>query len=46
MEMDVTLRTLLADFQLLPTDDKPERWFSRGVAYAPSRGGRIAVLPR
>ena len=46
MEMDVTLRTLLADFELLPTSAKSERWFSRGVAYAPSRGGRIAVVPR
>lgn len=43
MEMDVVLRTVLSDFELLPTDDRAERWFSRGVAYAPSRGGRIAL---
>ncbi|WP_055477087.1 cytochrome P450 [Gordonia sp. HS-NH1] len=46
MEMDVTLRTLLEQFELLPTTARAERWFSRGVAYAPSRGGRIAVRPR
>ncbi|MCR8897394.1 cytochrome P450 [Gordonia sp. GONU] len=46
MEMDVVLRTVLSDFELLPTDDRAERWFSRGVAYAPARGGRIAVRRR
>lgn len=46
MEMDVVLRTVLSDFELLPTDDRAERWFSRGVAYAPSRGGRIALARR
>ena len=30
MEMDVTLRTLLADFELMPTSARSERWFSRG----------------
>ncbi|ETA07310.1 cytochrome P450 [Gordonia alkanivorans] len=46
MEMDVALRTILSDFELLPTDARAERWFSRGVAYAPARGGRIAVRRR
>ncbi|WP_439029515.1 cytochrome P450 [Gordonia terrae] len=46
MEMDVVLRTLLLDHQLLTTTAPAERWFSRGVAYAPLRGGRIAVRPR
>ncbi|MCR5976915.1 cytochrome P450 [Gordonia jinghuaiqii] len=46
MEMDVVLKTLLRDYRLLATDAPAERWFSRGVAYAPARGGRIAVIPR
>lgn len=46
MEMDVVLRTVLSEFEVLPTDARPERFFSRGVAYAPSRGGRLAVRRR
>ncbi|GHJ37061.1 cytochrome P450 [Streptomyces sp. TS71-3] len=46
MEMSVVLRTLLRDFELLPTDEPDERWHSRGIAYAPGRGGRALVRRR
>jgi cytochrome P450 len=45
MEMNVTLRTLLRDFTLVPTAERDERWHSRGVANAPARGG-LAVVRR
>jgi cytochrome P450 len=43
MEMNVVLRILLRDFTFVPTSDREERWHSRGVAYAPARGGRAVV---
>src|SRR5260370_4659881 len=43
MEMDVGLRTLLREFELSSTYEPPERWHSRGVAYAPAREG-LATL--
>ncbi len=46
MEMTVVLRTLLRDFTLEPTTDADERWHSRGVAYAPAKGGRAIVRRR
>jgi len=46
LEMNVVLRTMLRDFQLEPTDDADERWHSRGVAYAPAKGGRAVVRRR
>jgi cytochrome P450 len=46
MEMTVVLRTLLRDFTLVPTDEPDERWHSRGVAYAPAKGGRAIVRRR
>jgi hypothetical protein len=46
MEMDIVLRTLLRRFELQSTDDRAERWRNRGIAYAPARGGRAAVLRR
>ncbi|HUN77652.1 MAG TPA: cytochrome P450 [Solirubrobacteraceae bacterium] len=45
-EMDVVLRTLLRNFELLPSRDAPEREGFRGVAFAPSRGGRAVVRRR
>jgi cytochrome P450 len=45
MEMDVTLRTMLREFWLVPTNSPGERRHSRGVAIAPARGGR-AVFHR
>lgn len=46
MEMSVVLRTLLRDFTLVPTTEAGERWHSRGVAYAPAKGGRAVVRRR
>jgi cytochrome P450 family 138 len=46
MEMTVVLRTLLRDFILVPTQEPGERWHSRGVAYAPAKGGRAVVRRR
>jgi cytochrome P450 len=46
MEMTVVLRTLLRDFDLVPTAERGERWHSRGVAYAPAKGGRAVVRRR
>ena len=45
MEMNVVLRTMLRDHTLVPTTDRDERWHSRGVAYAPGKGG-LAVVRR
>src|SRR5579863_6670344 len=45
MEMNIVLRTLLHDFTLEPTSDRPERWHSRGVTSCPAKGG-LAVVHR
>jgi hypothetical protein len=45
MEMNVVLRTLLRDFELSSTYEAPERWHSRGVAFAPAKGG-LAIVHR
>jgi cytochrome P450 len=46
MEMTVVLRTLVREFTLVPTTEPDERWHSRGVAYAPAKGGRAVVRRR
>ncbi|SFW83534.1 cytochrome P450 [Amycolatopsis australiensis] len=46
MEMTVVLRTLLREFTLVPAAEPGERWHSRGVAYAPAKGGRAVVRRR
>ncbi|MET3861429.1 cytochrome P450 [Dietzia sp. 2505] len=46
MEMDVVLRTLLSMYEIVPTTERDEKWHSRGVAFAPHRGGRITVRRR
>ncbi|MBM7366735.1 cytochrome P450 [Gordonia hydrophobica] len=46
MEMDVVLREMLRTFTPATTTAADERWHSRGVAYAPARGGRMAVTRR
>ncbi|PAY22181.1 cytochrome P450 [Dietzia natronolimnaea] len=46
MEMDVVLRTLLSMYEIIPTAERDEKWHSRGVAFAPHRGGRITVRRR
>jgi cytochrome P450 family 138 len=43
MEMDVVLRTLLRELVLAPTSAPSERWRWRGIAFAPSGGGRAVV---
>jgi cytochrome P450 len=44
-EMDVVIRTMLRQFELLPTDDPGERESFRGVAFAPADGG-VGVVRR
>ena len=46
MEMNVTLRTLLREFEFGTTYAAGERIHSRGVATAPARGGRAVVYRR
>jgi cytochrome P450 len=46
MEMTVTLRTLLREFEFGTTTAPGERPQSRGVASAPADGGRIVVYRR
>jgi hypothetical protein len=46
MEMNVTLRTLLREFEFGTTYAAGERVHSRGVATAPARGGRAVVYRR
>jgi cytochrome P450 len=45
MEMDVVLRTVIREFQVVPTTEPDERWHWRGVTYAPAKGG-VAVVRR
>ena len=46
MEMNVTLRTLLREFEFATTYAAGERRHSRGVATAPRQGGRAVVYRR
>jgi cytochrome P450 len=46
MEMNVTLRTLLREFEFGATHAPGERRHSRGVITAPGRGGRAVVYRR
>jgi cytochrome P450 len=46
MEMNVTLRTLLREFEFGTTYAPGERTHSRGVATAPAHGGRAVVYRR
>ncbi|WP_099023333.1 cytochrome P450 [Mycolicibacterium palauense] len=46
MEMDVTLRTMLRQFRIEPTDAPDERFHSRGVTVTPAKGGRLVVHRR
>ncbi|OBF32103.1 cytochrome P450 [Mycobacterium sp. ACS1612] len=46
MEMNVTLRTLLREFEFGTTYAPGERLHSRGVATAPAQGGRAMVYRR
>jgi cytochrome P450 len=46
LELDVVLRTLLLEYELRTTYERGERWHSRGVAFAPAKGGRAVVYRR
>jgi cytochrome P450 len=46
MEMDVVVRTLLRHYELAPSHRRDERWHSRGIAFAPAKGGLAVVRPR
>ncbi|MBI5309513.1 MAG: cytochrome P450 [Actinobacteria bacterium] len=46
MEMDIVLRTLLREFTLEQTGERPERQHHRGVAFVPAQGGRAIVTRR
>ncbi|MGZ6777478.1 MAG: cytochrome P450 [Mycobacterium sp.] len=46
MELNVTLRTLLREFEFGTTYAAGERIHSRGIATAPARGGRAVVYRR
>jgi cytochrome P450 len=46
MEMDVVLRTVLRHFTIRTTSAPGEKWHSRGVAFTPKKGGRVAVYRR
>ena len=45
-EMNIVLRTVLREVSLAPTQDRGERWRSRGVANAPAKGGLAVVHDR
>lgn len=46
MTMDTTLRTLLREFRLVPTDADGERPRDHGVIFAPEHGARAVVYRR
>ncbi|MCF8610253.1 cytochrome P450 [Gordonia sp. HY285] len=46
MEMDVVVRTVLREFRIEPSTARAEGLHSRGVAFAPRFGGRMAVRRR
>jgi cytochrome P450 len=46
MEMQVVLRTILREFELVPTTARSERWRHKGVAFGPARGGEAVVRRR
>lgn len=46
MEMNVTLKTLVREFEFAPTAAPGETYHSRGIANAPGQGGRALVYRR
>jgi len=46
MEMDIVLRTVLRHFTIQTTSAAGEKWFNRGVAYTPRKGGRVVMYRR
>ena len=46
MEMEVALRTILREFEIVPTTARSERWQNKGVSVGPADGGRVMVFRR
>lgn len=46
LEMDVVLRTVLRELNIQTTTAPGEKWYFRGVAYTPKKGGRVVVHRR
>jgi cytochrome P450 len=46
MEMEVVLRAILREFELVPTTAPGERWQNKGVSFGPSEGARVVVRRR
>jgi cytochrome P450 len=46
MEVDVVLRTVLREYEIVTTAAPGEKWHARGVAFTPKDGGRIVVHRR
>jgi hypothetical protein len=44
--MDVVLRTVLREMNIQATTAPSEKWYFRGVAYVPKKGGRVVVHRR
>lgn len=45
LEMEVVLRVILEQFEIVPTTARPERLLFRGIAQAPADGGMLRVRP-
>ena len=45
-EMVVVLRTILREFEVVPTTSRSEQWKSKGVVFGPGRGGLVVVHRR
>jgi cytochrome P450 len=46
MELEVVLRTMLREFEVVPTNARSERWQNKGVSVGPASGGRVVVFRR
>jgi cytochrome P450 len=46
MEMDIVLRTVLRRFTIETTSAPGEKWHNRGVAFTPTKGGRVVLHRR
>jgi cytochrome P450 len=46
MEMDIVLRTVLRHFTIETTNAPGEKWHNRGVAFTPTKGGRVVLHRR
>lgn len=46
MELDVVLRTVLRHWTIRTTTAPGEKWYHRGVAFTPKRGGRVVLYRR